>query len=127
MPSFHITGQAKSHAIVRKMQLILPGVMIWLDVDNIESSGGNLEQAVTGSWVFIVFVSKGYFVSYNCSRREIYTVIRFLGNPVIVIYEGDKSVLESIMHECRRRCCGGDYDTMLKILQHQKEEAQFLG
>jgi hypothetical protein len=94
------TGKAKSHAIVRKMQLIMPGVKIWLDVDDIDSSGGNLEQAVTGSRVFIVFVSKGYFASYNC-RREIYTAMR-LGKPVIVIYEGDRSMLESIMHECRR-------------------------
>ena len=48
------TGQAKSHAIVRKMQSMKPGVKIWLDVDGIDSSGGNLEQAVTG-WVTGVY------------------------------------------------------------------------
>jgi hypothetical protein len=116
------TGQAKSHAIVRKMQLIMPGVRIWLDVDDIEGYGGNLEQAVSDSKVFIVFVSKDYFASKNC-RQEIITAIR-LGKPVIIIYEGDTFALESMMNECKR-CCTGitDDETLSKILQHLKHNS----
>jgi hypothetical protein len=41
----------------------MPGVRIWLDVDDIESSDGNLERAVTESLVFLLFLSKDYFAS----------------------------------------------------------------
>jgi len=116
------TGQAKSHAIVRKMQLIMPGVRIWLDVDDNESYGGNLEQAVSDSKVFIVFISKDYFASMNC-RREIITAVR-LGKPFIVIYEGDKVALESMMNECKRCCTGTtDEETLSKILQHLEQDS----
>jgi hypothetical protein len=111
------TGKAKSHAIVRKMQLVMPSVRIWLDVDNIEGYGGDLEQAVAESVVFFVFVSKGYFASKNC-QREIITAI-ILGKPVIVIYEGDVLALESMMNECKRYCTGTtDEETLSKMLHH---------
>jgi hypothetical protein len=58
----------------------------------------------------------------NC-RREIITAVR-LGKPVIVIYEGDKIALESMMNECKR-CCTGviDDDTLSKILQHLEQDS----
>jgi hypothetical protein len=97
-------------------------VRIWLDVDDIEGYGGNLEQAVSDSKVFIVFVSKDYFASMNC-RREIITAVR-LGKPFIVIYEGDQFALESMMNECKRCCTGTtDDDTLSKILQHLEQDS----
>jgi hypothetical protein len=116
------TGQAKSHAIVRKIQLIIPGVRIWLDVDDIDNSGGDLEQAVSESEVFIVFISKDYFKSWNC-RREIYAAVR-LGKPFVVIYEGDESALEIMINECRRFCTGTtDDETLSKILHHLEQNS----
>ena len=61
----------------------MPDAMILLDVDDNDNSSGNLEQAVSESLVFFVFISKDYFASMNC-RREICTAIR-LGKPVIAI------------------------------------------
>ena len=86
------TRQGKSHAIGRKLQLIIPGILrIWLDVDFLDANG-DLEDAFGKSTVFILFYSEGYFASRNC-QREIYTSIR-LKKPVIVVYEGNELVLE---------------------------------
>ena len=114
------TGQAKSHAIVRKIQLIMPEIRIWLDVDDIHKYGGNLEQAVDESAVFILFYSEGYFASRNC-RREIDAAIR-LSKPVIIIYEGNEVVLECMKNECSKYCNGNE-PYLLQILEHLKENS----
>jgi hypothetical protein len=68
----------------------MPDVRIWLDIDNIQQSSGNLELAVGQAAVFILFHSEGYFASNNC-RREINEAIR-LKRRVIFIYEGNERV-----------------------------------
>ena len=110
------TGQAKSHAIVRKMQLVMPDVRIWLDVDHIHQSSGYLEEAVEMSVVLILFYSEGYFNSRNC-RREIDAALR-LGKPVIVIYEGGESILESMREECSQN----DENNVLKNIFEQGQD-----
>ena len=110
------TGQAKSHAIVRKMQLVMPDVRIWLDVDHIHQYSGYLEQCVEMSVVLILFYSEGYFDSQNC-RREIDTALR-LGKPVIVIYEGGESTLNSMRNECEK----SDESNILINIFEQGEE-----
>jgi hypothetical protein len=106
--NFHIfmshvwgTGQAKTHAITRKLQLFLPGLKVWLDVDELQDIS-KLEESVAESAVFILYYSKGYFRSKNC-RREIYTAIK-LDKPVILLYEGDESILEEMEEECTSHC-----------------------
>ncbi len=47
------TGQSKTHAIVRKMQLLLPGLKIWLDVDELYDLS-ELESSVEDSAVFLL-------------------------------------------------------------------------
>ena len=97
------TGQAKTHAIVRKMQLLLPGLKIWLDVDELHDIS-NLESSVEESVVFLLYYSKSYFRSRNC-RREIYTAIR-LNKPIIVVYEGGENTLRELREECMENCIG---------------------
>lgn len=77
---------AQTHTIVRQLQLLLPGIRIWLDVDNLDDVG-KLEEAVQESVVFIVFLSKGYFRSANC-RRELYAALAG-GKPFVAIHEAD--------------------------------------
>jgi hypothetical protein len=103
------TGQAKTHAITRKIQLFLPGLKVWLDVDELKDIT-KLEESVAESSVFILYYSKGYFQSKNC-RREIYAAIYF-DKPIILLYEGDDSVLEEMKDECIDNCVGydGEYD-----------------
>lgn len=97
------TGQARTHSIVRKMQLLMPGFKVWLDVDDLEDMS-KLEQSVEETSVFILFYSKNYFMSRNC-RREIYAAYRF-EKPVVVVYEGNDLVIDEMQDECKRYCEG---------------------
>jgi hypothetical protein len=79
------TGQDQAHALVRQLQLLLPGVQvrstptralfvaprtilprrrpqIWLDVDLLDDVG-RLEESVGASACVIIFLSRGYFES----------------------------------------------------------------
>ena len=95
------TGQAKTHAIARKLQLFLPQLRLWLDVDQLQEMT-DLENSVSESTVFILFYSEGYFRSKNC-RRELYAAVSE-DKPMIVIYEGDDSVIEELKLECVSNC-----------------------
>ena len=46
------TGQAKTHAIARKLQLMVPGLQVWLDVDELNDIS-KLEQCVDQSAAFV--------------------------------------------------------------------------
>jgi hypothetical protein len=95
------TGQAKTHAITRKLQLFLPGLKVWLDVDELQDIS-KLEESVAESAVFILYYSGGYFRSKNC-RREIYAAVK-LDKPIILLYEGDELVLQEMEKECLSNC-----------------------
>jgi len=62
------TGQDQCATIKRQLCLLMPGVSIFLDVDDLEDTGA-LEEYVDTSAVIMIFVSKGYFKSGNCLRE----------------------------------------------------------
>jgi len=99
------TGQDQTHTIVRQLQLLIPGIKIWLDVDNL-SDVGKLEECVMDSAVFVIFLSAGYFRSVNC-RRELYTALA-QGKPVVAVREEDQdkggATVEALKQECLE-CC----------------------
>jgi len=96
------TGQDKAHNIARMTQLLLPGLKIWLDVDNLQDMT-QLEKSVKESAIFLLFYSEGYFRSVNC-RREIYHAVSQI-KPIIIVYEGDWQVVEKdVIAECRLHC-----------------------
>ncbi len=109
------TGQAQTHAIVRQLQLMLPGIKIWLDVDELDDIS-ELENCIKTSAMFVLFYSKHYFESRNC-RREIYAAIS-LGKPIIVIYEGDERVLDELKTECMVNCESPNNSDGAEILQN---------
>ena len=84
------------------LKLLMPSIRIWLDVDNFDDVG-KLEASVNMSASFIIFLSKGYFASYNC-RRELYTALGF-PKPLISVWEADENkggaTLEQLAQEVR--------------------------
>ena len=46
------TGQDQTHTVVRQLQLLMPGVKIWLDVDNLDDVG-KLEESVADAMTFM--------------------------------------------------------------------------
>jgi hypothetical protein len=105
------TGQAKTHAIARKLQLLLPTLKVWLDVDSLNDVS-MLEDSVKSTAVFFLYYSEGYFKSTNC-RREIYAAVN-MSKPIIVVFSGDESILDVMREECTRYC---DNDKVGSILQ----------
>lgn len=118
------TGQATTHTIVRKMQLLLPGLKIWLDIDSL-SDISLLEECVEQSVVFILFYSSKYFQSKNC-RREVYEAV-LLDKPIILLHEGGEKVLEEIREECHKYCQGDGLNTPDATIVLQKIFGPFHG
>ena len=58
------TGQDPTHNVVRSTKLLLPDVRIWLDVDYLDDVA-SLERFVRESNTFLLFLSRGYYASYN--------------------------------------------------------------
>lgn len=107
------TGQAKTQAVARKLVLVLPMLKVWLDIDNLHDTG-RLEQSVHESAVFVIYYSKGYFKSRNC-RREVYAAVK-VDKPIIVLYEGDISVIDEMKNECHAYCI--EEPGSVSILEH---------
>ena len=95
------TGQDKTHAIARLLQLHLPQLKLWLDVDSLDDVD-RLEEYIAQSAVIVIFYSEGYFRSKNC-RREFYKAVE-LKKPIIVLYDGGVNVVEEMKEECQTQC-----------------------
>ena len=63
------TGQDQTHTLVRQLQLMLPGIRIWLDVVNLMDIG-KLEEAVADAAVVLIFLPLvGLFCESQLSAR----------------------------------------------------------
>ena len=62
------SGQDQVATIKRQLQLLLPGISAFLDVDNLDDAS-QIERHVAESQTFLVFLSKGYFFNKNCMRE----------------------------------------------------------
>jgi hypothetical protein len=76
------TGQEQCVVIKRQLQLLLPGVVIFLDEDDMEDID-ELETYVHASGVILFFLSKGYFISRTC-LREVRLALTKETKPVLV-------------------------------------------
>jgi len=95
------TGQDQCAAIKRQLQLHLPGIKVFLDVDDLRDIGA-LEEHVEESMAVVVFLSRGYFASRNCLREV--EAITSQRKPVILVLEADEAkgglTIEQAMLEC---------------------------
>ena len=78
------TGQDQCAAIKCQLCLLLPGVSIFLDVDDLQDIG-ELENYIDASSVIMIFVSKGYFKSSNC-LREVHSTVA-VAKPIALMYD----------------------------------------
>ncbi|KAL1507993.1 hypothetical protein AB1Y20_007595 [Prymnesium parvum] len=99
------SGQDQVANIKRKLQLMVPGCQIFLDVDDLDELA-SLEKHVESSQCVLTFLSKGYFYSANC-RREI--TCAFHNNiPLALVHEADVAKggvsLETLRLDCESAC-----------------------
>jgi hypothetical protein len=62
------SGQDQVLSIKKELLLIVPTLKIWLDVENLADIAG-LEDNITNIDMTLLFMSKGYFKSWNCLRE----------------------------------------------------------
>jgi hypothetical protein len=62
------SGQDQVLSIKKELLLIVPTLKIWLDVENLANIAG-LEDNITNIDMTLLFMSKGYFRSWNCLRE----------------------------------------------------------
>merc|ERR1719424_1838558 len=115
------TGQDQCAVIKRQLQLLLPGVVIFLDVDD-------LEGYVRATGVMLFFLSKNYFTSRNCLREVKATIDEQL--PLVLVHEQQVEKgggpLEMMRTECREEMRPYVFDERAPITWHRISHYQNL-
>jgi hypothetical protein len=62
------SGQNQMQALKKELQLLVPSMKLFLDVENLTNIGA-LEQLIESSDSVLVFLSTGYFKRWNCLRE----------------------------------------------------------
>jgi hypothetical protein len=94
------TGQDQCATIKRQLALLMPGISVFLDVDDLESIDA-LEDYIEGSQAIQIFASKGYFTSKNC-LREVRTAID-KAKPLVLVHDpvrGGATLADIMKDEC---------------------------
>ena len=78
------TGQDQCATIKRQLLAYMPGLAVFLDVDDLHDIG-ELEAYVEQTAVMLVFVSKGYFKSKNCLREIRHTIA--MRKPLVLVHD----------------------------------------
>ena len=95
------TGQDQCAVIKRQLNLLLPGISVFLDVDDLEDIGA-LEKYVEQTQCMLLLLTRGYFHSRNCLRE----VDATLGQqkPYFLVHEADEAKgggpLSALKSEC---------------------------
>ena len=67
------TGQDQARVIKQLLKEVLPGIRVFLDVDDLTDIS-LLEQEISASAKVLVFISQGYFESKNCLRELVHAI-----------------------------------------------------
>ena len=96
--------------VKRQLLLLIPGISIFLDVDDLLEIG-DLELYVQQTGCILIFLSRGYFYSTNCMREA--QAVTNQKKPVVLLREDDINkggiALADIMKECNARPEVRDY------------------
>merc|ERR1719181_2710936 len=121
------TGQDQCAVIKRQLQLLLPGVVIFLDVDDLQDIG-DLEGYVRATGVMLFFLSKQYFTSRNC-LREVKASLD-AQRPLVLVHEQQEEKgggpLAALRAECREEVRSYVFDGHTPITWHRISHYQNL-
>ena len=80
-------GQDRMRVIKDRLDVLLPSLIVFLDVDDLEEGGG-ADDLICASTV-LVYLTSGYFASRNCMREALWATC--LGKRVVLLVETDRS------------------------------------
>ena len=111
--------------IKRQLQLMMPGILIFLDIDDLEDIGA-LETYVNQTTVMTFFLTSGYFLSRNCLREIRHTVA--MKKPIVLVHEADVTKgglsLEEVRKEAPVKLHAPVLDGRVVITWHRIAEFQ---
>ena len=113
------TGQDQCATIKRQLLAYIPGLCVFLDVDDLKSIDA-LEEYVEQTSVIMIFVSQGYFKSKNCLREARCTVDK--KKPIVLVHDPVKggAPLELIKSE---ECPVELLDSIFKLPDSNEERS----
>ena len=82
------TAQDSAAIIKRMLTLLMPGISIFLDIDDLEDIG-DLERYVDESQCVLIMMTRGYFTSTNCLRELDHSLTT--KKPLVLLHEDDVS------------------------------------
>ena len=95
------SGQDQVATIKRQLQLLLPGIRVFLDVDDLQEIG-KLEEYIEQSQCILIFLSRNYFFSANCLRELDHALQS--NKPLVLVHEEDPGKggepLEQLKADC---------------------------
>ena len=98
------TGQDQARVLKERLQVMVPGLRIFLDVDDLDEAGGigELEAIVTKCSTLLVILSDGYFQSKNC-LRELNAALD-TDTPLVLVHERDPARGGLSLERLRLQC-----------------------
>ena len=103
------SGQDQAATIKRQLQLLLPGVKVFLDIDDLDCVD-DLEKHVAESQAVLVFLSKGYFFSASC-KRELTAALE-AKVPIILVHETNVTRGGALLGELKADCSADHRDAL---------------
>jgi hypothetical protein len=88
--------------IKRQLQLLLPSVSIFLDIDNLANISDLEKEIAASSAVLILLGSTKYFRSPNCKREVDRAML--LNKPLVLVHESDPSKNGAALEELKAVC-----------------------
>ena len=95
------TGQDQAAILKRKLQILLPAIRVFLDVDDLADIS-RLELYIRQSAAVVVLLTRGYFDSKNC-LREVRAALA-AGKPIILVHEADAAKGGTTLAEQQAAC-----------------------
>ena len=95
------TAQDQARVLRSRLQMIVPGLRVWLDAEDLEDISA-LEDAVGAAQAVLVIVSAGYFQSKNCMRELVHCVKT--RTPLITVAERDPLHGGLTVADARQHC-----------------------
>lgn len=95
------TGQDQAAVVKRQLQLCLPGIRAFLDVDDLKDISA-LETYISQTSIILFFLSNGYFRSRNCLREAHASLEN--SKPLVLMLEADTSKGGLSLEEVKAQC-----------------------
>jgi len=98
--SYNWANQDAAATIKRQLQLLLPGVSVFLDVDELDSSNETGRYVAASQAMLVMLASEGYLSSPNCIREV--EAAKQLSLPLVRVHDADPQKNGSPLASLRR-------------------------